>query len=64
MAQQTTQDHLNDFKAEVSRSAVISDHFKDWLVAQMTTMASIAYRKGHQDGIKEERKAARKKKGR
>lgn len=55
MSQDTTGDVLSKFQAEIERSAVISDSFKEWLVNQMVEMAVVAYRKGQAEGVKEER---------
>ena len=63
MAQMTTADLLKSFQAEIEKSAVISDHFKSWLQGQMLSMATIAHKTGYNEGMKEERKAQKKRKG-
>lgn len=61
MAQQTTSDLLKSFQVEVENSAVISNHFKTWLVSQMMTMATVAYKHGQKEGVNEERARLKKK---
>jgi hypothetical protein len=61
MAQQTTADVLQEFQAEIEKSAVISDTFRAWLSGQMMSMATIAHKQGYNEGLKEERKRCKKK---
>jgi hypothetical protein len=51
---------LTDFQAELSKTGVISDSFKEWLVSQFNDAIRVAYKQGHAEGVKEEREANRK----
>ena len=56
MSQMTTGDLLQEFQTELDKSAVISEEFKKWLQGKMVEMASVAYKHGYKEGVKEEKK--------
>lgn len=52
---------LEELDLELQKTAVISAEFKQWILSKATELVSEAYRHGYDDGLREERKARRKK---